>query len=204
MKSVQSCQWQLASYRKQVLSSRNASPFAIENPHSLTAKWQLSSEIPSFVIATNKFSYKLTDSHFAPILVKYTSPLRFYLENGHVLFDFFAHDRAGKEIIRIERNEMLLIPNDHDVEIKGSSIIFRESSRKVLLDLSIETAQNIITLGRANFDIDGYTFAITPNTLQVSGKCLRNIGFRGCSFQSMIAVSVQSPNSGMLAALYVP
>jgi hypothetical protein len=178
---------------------QNNHPYALTHPESLAAIWYFGAEMPVFEIADNTFTYESEQAFYTPAVISGASPLKFYIEDGHMLLDFVAHDAEENEIIRIERNEMLLLPGVNDIEVVGSNVIIRQAPNSILLNITIKTAVNKVTLKRARISVGKNHLTITPSKFRLDNAHMRNFSFTGCQFSSIPAIAIDSP--GVSAAL---
>jgi hypothetical protein len=111
-----------------------------------------------------------------------------------------GHTSDGITIIDINKNEMLLIPQNLDIEIEGSTITFREAPRKITLNMNIDTSNNTINISRLNLKVGKSELAVSPSEMKMNGEGFKNFFYKDCVFdQCQFGINVGTP--GVPAAI---
>ena len=187
---------------KEAVVQANNNPYALSHPDSLTSRWYFGTGQPSFELATNIFKYPIGEgSFFAPFLIEGYKPLSFTIENGQLLLDFIAHDPHGNEVVKIEKNEMLLTPKGFDIEIVGSNLTVSDDEEQKLLDIVIDVVASDVKVSKLRIVHGASIIEALGDNLLMNGNGFKDFFYSRCIFEVQIGVNINTPGIG--AAIYI-
>lgn len=121
-----------------------------------------------FIVGSNVFSFDFSDPnfYFCAIVFGETTVLGMAVEDGFLILDVSLSDKAGREILRIERGEMTIATGQWDVQAVGRNVKLRCAPRNVELDMNF--TDNGLNILQGTLYANGRSLLIKPGFYQIS------------------------------------
>jgi hypothetical protein len=174
----------------------NLKPFAIINPLSRKETLFLKKSPATVRIATNELFVDIYDgAMIMPFIIYKRTPFHFDVESGQLLLSGEFRDENNILFVKIDKNEILFLTQDYDIDRVGSKIIVRKRKGIILLCININPEKAIIDIERAFFSVKDISIKLNKTNLQISNSKNEDLylTMSNCSFPGNVGFSIYSP-----------
>ncbi|MHB8513509.1 MAG: hypothetical protein ACYDCC_15235, partial [Actinomycetota bacterium] len=129
----------------------NSAPFNLRVGSSKPYDLHFDGDECSIAIGGNHFTtkYQGYGTQCVPLVVDDIPLIGFVMGDGHLLLNLNVFDESNRQVLWIRNNQLVYSMNPWDIQWVGRNLIIRESSRKILLDMTFETPGGVnINRGR--------------------------------------------------------
>jgi hypothetical protein len=166
-----------------VVAAANASPFNLRKGVSPPYDLHFAGSACEIEIGGNQFSMTSPttgDAVLVPMSIDGTAMLAFILQDGHLLLNVVLMDEYNQLVLWIRNNQLLFSVSPWDIQLIGKTLVIREATRKVLVDITFDVPDTI-RIRRARFMRNGVELDVWPdrvvlanNGMEISGNSMAN------------------------------
>jgi hypothetical protein len=130
------------------------------------------------VIGGNRFvgRYQGYGTALVPLWIDGAPIIGMILGDDHLLLNLVVFDEFNNPLLHIKNNQLYYRPEPWDIQFVGTTLIVREASRKILIEITFHPP-NRIEINRGRFLRNGVEVLIRPDNLLITN----NNGFlSGC------------------------
>ena len=170
---------------KDVVIQSNKNPFNNDKSKSKSISLIFNNDIARLYMGDNVFIQEpfQNEDIFTCLEINQKKIIYFKKEEGVLLFSCFIFDKIGNAIFAMLNNELVFSLKKWDVTLIGKSLIIREASRDIILDISFGED---VRINKMNLLFDKRNIIIKNNNLIIGGNVFSGLKVTNCE----IAVSI--------------
>lgn len=183
---------------EEIVLKANASPYNLKNGNTSGYKLHFSGGACEISMGGLRFTPSHTGVRMmAPIMINSHAPILFEMDHDELFLGIGLIDGDGRDVFRIERNELRFITDFWDVEFVGTRLTIREKSRIFFLELDFRPPHRVI-VKRFSFECDGYAVRIEPKHINMKYPHGHNVTIKGEPSREGQPVGTVSGSIGIL------
>ena len=145
------------------------------------------------IIGNNKFT--TLDQGYGtviiPLMIDEVPLIAFLLTDGHLLLNLNLFDENNEQILRICNNQLWYATNPWDIDLKGKSLIIREASHSILIDITFNVPNQIV-INRGRFLLNGVEILVRPQYVLLTNQKML---WKGCEAHGVPGGLILGPNT---------
>lgn len=151
---------------REIVENANQNPFNLRQEGSSPMQLYYQGNSCEFLIGGNSFTMDAQEEtrQLIAIMVDGVPLLSFILDNGHLLLSANLFDRYNQPVLVIKDNQLLYSVEPWDIQLVGQTLIIRERTRKILLDIVFNTPNKVV-INRARLLCNGVEVLIKDDYL---------------------------------------
>ena len=154
-----------------LLNSAASNPRNLSHSRSSPYRFFMTGDQTNLWVGGNLFSFRFSDiasDIFTAIEISGKSVMSIQHEDGSLLLNLVLSDLSGKEVLRIERGELVISTGVWDYRIEGRLVEIRSETAKIdvvfsFLDDGIRIDRGLFLLGGKGIVVNAENYVMFPN-----------------------------------------